>query len=157
AKANRTVDNIHAQYAVVAPKLAIVLDHVEATVDVLDYSANLPDATLATYKANASMAVPDVAGAVTARAADNSDLDPRARLTEAGLTAADIAVAEAEANLNSAERNVTTSESSLAEAQASLDLKKAGVRPESITAQRAAVSAELAKLEGLQNEKDKRS
>lgn len=155
AKANVTVENVRAQYAIVAPDLATVLNHLQATVDVLDYSASLSDTTLASYKTNASTAVTNVTGAITTLAADAADLDLQEKLNETDLTSADIAVAEAEANLNAAEHNVDTAKNTLAEAQASLDLKKAGTRPEAVSAQRAVVSAEVAKLSQLQNERDK--
>jgi len=144
-----SVDNVRAQHDAMQPHLAIVKDHLEATVEVLKYSVGLDSATLATYQLNASTALSTLSAEMQALTSDDTNLELRLQLNEADVNTATAA-------LNAAENAVATNEGLLAEAEASLELKRTGTRDEILAAQRAMVSAERARLAGLQNEWGKR-
>lgn len=144
-----SIDNVRAQYAAMRPHLETVKDHLEATVELLKYSVGLDSATLATYQLNANSALSALSTEMQALVNDDTNLGLRLQLNEADVNTATAA-------LNAAENAVITNGGLLAEAEASLELKRTGTRDEIVAAQRAMVSAERARLAGLQNEWEKR-
>lgn len=152
-----TVENVQAQYETITPQLNAIKEHLEAVVDALNYTAGLDSTTLSTYKQNADTALSGVTSIIQALENDQHNLNLQTRLNETEIISAEIAVSNAQAALNTARNNVKTNERLLSEAEASLELKRTGTREEVIESQRAVVSAERAKLAGLQNELDKRT
>jgi len=125
-------------------------------IEALNYAVGVDSTTLATYQSNASIALTAVTAAIQALDNDNNNLSLQERLNETEIISAEIAVSNAQAAFNTAQNTVKTNERLLSEAQASLDLKRTGARDEVIAAQRAVVSAESARLIGLQNDLEKR-
>lgn len=146
---DNSVENVREQYDAVRPHLSVVKGHLEAVVEMLNYAVGVDSATLATYRLNANTALSSLSSAIQALANDDTSLDLRLQLNESEINTASAA-------LNSSKNTVSTNERLLAEAEASLDLTSIGTREEVIAAQRALVSAERARLVGLQNEWDKR-
>jgi RND family efflux transporter MFP subunit len=142
-------DNIRAQYVVMLPHLKIVKGHLEDSVQMLNSAVGVSSTTLATYQLNANSALSALSTAMQSLANDNTSLALREQLNDSDINTA-------LASLNTAKNNVTTNEGLLAEAQASLDLTSIGTREEIVSAQRAVVSAERARLAGLQNDWEKR-
>lgn len=156
AAANSTDSVVKAQYVVMAPHLNNIKIHLEAVISALNSAIGVDATSLATYRANTNTALSALSSAIQSLSTDSSNLDLQIRLNDADVISAEIAVSNAESALNTAERTVTTNESLLAEVEASLEFKRAGVRPEVVDAQRALVSAENARLIGLQNDLNKR-
>ena len=156
AAATPTGDAVKAQYAIMAPHLTDVKVYLEAVISALNSAIGVDATTLATYRANTNTALSALSSAIQSLSTDNSNLDLQIRLNDADVISAEIAVSNAESALKTAESTVATNESLLAEAEASLEFKRAGVRPEVVAAQRALVSAENARLIGLQNDLNKR-
>ncbi len=144
-----SVENIRDQYETIRPLLATVRDHLEKTVNMLNYAVGVDSTTLATYRLNANTALSAVSASIQALANDDTSLDLRIQLNDSEINTALAA-------LNTARNNVSTNEQLLAEAEASYDLTKTGTREEIISAQRALVTAERARLAGLQNDWEKR-
>lgn len=156
AKENPSVGSVLAAYETIQADLATVKLHLEAVVDVLNHAAGLSSSTLATYQANANTALSNVNTVIQKLTSDNSDLDLQQKLNDADITAAEIALSNAEAALTTAIFSVETSERALAQAEAELELKRAGSRPEVISSQQAKVNLEAATLSGLMSELEKR-
>ncbi len=150
------VANVSAEYYAMSPHLAIVKNHLEAVVEALNYTTGVDSTTLAIYQQNASTALSSVSAIIQALDNDKTNLDLQAQLNQTEIISAEIAVSNAQSSLNAAGNNVKTNENLLSEAQAALELKRTGIREEVIAAQRAAVSAESARLAGLLNDFSKR-
>ncbi|KPJ84913.1 hypothetical protein AMJ57_05075 [Parcubacteria bacterium SG8_24] len=151
-----TVEAVETSYGLVRGYLLDVKTHLEACANVLDYAIGIDSTTLASYELNINTALSTLSASIQKLQADKSALDLQQRLNATDITSAEISVSNAQASLSAAENTVTTSEKALAEAEAALALKQSGARPEAIAAQRAVVSAEEARLAGLQSEYDKR-
>ncbi|MFH2062746.1 MAG: efflux RND transporter periplasmic adaptor subunit [bacterium] len=156
AAADPTPDTVRLQYANMVPHLSSVKTYLEAVNSALNSAIGVDATTLATYRANTNTARAALSSAMQSLLSDSSGLDLQVRQNDTDLISAEVGVSNAVAALNTAEKTVTTNESLLAEAEASLVLKRAGVRPEGVAAQRAAVAAESARLVGLQNDLNKR-
>ncbi len=156
AEDSPTEDMITAQYAALTPHLSNVKEYTEAVVVVLSYALGVDNTTLSTYQQNAGSALSNVTAAVQALENDYTNLSLQERLNETEIISAEIAVSNAQAAFNAADNAVKTNERMLSEAEASLELKQVGAREEVIAAQQAVVSAESARLIGLQNDLEKR-
>ncbi len=156
AKAAGTSAAIEAAYASVAASLATVKQHADACAAVLNYASSISGTTLASYQLNVSTAQSTLDAALQTLAADKNGYDLQKRLNALDVNAAQIALSSAQAAQTNADHNIDTARSSLAQAQAAYVLKKTGVRPEDIDAQRAQVSVQQAALVGLQAELTKR-
>jgi len=156
AAALPAVDNVEAQYMAMTPHLSLVKNHLEAVVVALNYAQGLDAVTLATYQQNANTALSSVSATAQALENDDTNLDLQLRLNDTEIISAEIGVSNASAAVNAAANAIKTNEDMLAESEASLELKRTGVRAEVIAAQRAVVSAEGARLSGLQNDYGKR-
>ncbi|MFH1046797.1 MAG: efflux RND transporter periplasmic adaptor subunit [Patescibacteria group bacterium] len=156
AAASATEENITAQSMAMMPHLISVKIHLDNVVTALNYSIGLDSTVQSTYRLNASTALSGVTAAIQALDNDSSGLVLQDRLSEAEIISAEIVVSNAQTALNAADNVIRTNERLLLETQASLELRRTGTRQEIITSQRALVSAESARLAGLQNEAQKR-
>ncbi|MEA3249786.1 MAG: efflux RND transporter periplasmic adaptor subunit [Patescibacteria group bacterium] len=144
-----SVDNVSAQYDAIRPHLQVIKGHLDVTVTMLNYAVGVDSTTLATYRLNANTALSALSAAMQALSNDDTSLELRIQLNDSDINTSLAA-------LNATKNTVATNEGLLAEAEASLNLTRTGTRDEIISAQRALVSAERARLAGLQNDWEKR-
>ena len=149
AEAGGTSEAALAAYPAISADLASVKAHLEADREVLNYANGIPTATVTTYQLNVSSALTSM-GAISQKLNnDKSAVDLQVKLNQADVTAAQIALSNAEAGLSAANFATDTAEKALAQANADLMLRKTGTRQEVLNAQRARVEAEEATLSSL--------
>lgn len=156
AKAGGTSEAALAAYPAVATDLASIKAHLEADREVLNYASGIPSATITTYQLNVSSALTSLNSILQKLNNDKSAMDLQVKLNQADVTAAQIALSNAEAGLSAATYAVETAEKAIAQAEADLALRKTGTRPEVLAAQRARVESEEATLASLVTDLAKR-
>jgi multidrug efflux pump subunit AcrA (membrane-fusion protein) len=151
-----TMDMALASYAGARAELAVVIDHLDASVQLMHYAIDLPESTVVTNLQNLSLAQTNLRQADDQLISAKTAIDVQERMNDAEVSTAEAQVTGAEGNLRSAEAAAVTAESGVRQAESSFALKRSGARPEAIAAQRARVLVEEAALAGLATDLTKR-